>query len=206
MGPFYLSRLLVCFTRQVQRKGFCDIFPGKNIIFPLSCAASFLDFDSVMTPEELFTVALDLGDQWHVSRCVFEGEPKRLELELKHVSGKQFECLQCGSLCAVHDTVERRWRHMNFFPPRRMRLGGQGASHLVSHRWGPSDQGPMGQGRKRVYPLDGRAHIAPKRSDARRCHGRFARRTRYPVPASATNKDPAQYLPTSCTGRTYIKS
>jgi hypothetical protein len=47
VGPFYLSRLLVCFTPQVQRKGFCDIFSGKNIIFPLSCAASFLDFDSV---------------------------------------------------------------------------------------------------------------------------------------------------------------
>src|SRR5208283_3158888 len=93
--PFYLSRLLDCFTLQVQRKGFCDIFPGKNIIFPLSCAAAFLDFDSVMTPEELFTLALGLGDQWHVSRCVFEGEPKRLELELKHVSGKQFECPQC---------------------------------------------------------------------------------------------------------------
>src|SRR5271165_6421040 len=64
--------------------------------------------------------------------------------------------------------------------PVPVRLGGQGASHLVSHRRGPSDQGPMGQGRQRVYPLDGRAHIAPKRSDARRCHGRFARRTRYP--------------------------
>jgi transposase len=118
VGPFYLSRLLDCFTLQVQRKGFCDIFPGKNIIFPLSCAAAFLDFDSVMTPEELFTLALGLGDQWHVSRCVFEGEPKRLELELKHVCGKQFECPQCGSLCSVHDTVERRWRHMNFFQYR----------------------------------------------------------------------------------------
>src|SRR5208282_6028920 len=99
-------------------EGFLRYFSGENIIFPLSCAASFLDFDSVMTPEELFTLALGLGDQWHVSRCVFEGEPKRLELELKHVSGKQFECLQCGSLCSVHDTVERRWRHMNFFQYR----------------------------------------------------------------------------------------
>src|SRR5271165_4137279 len=166
-------------------EGFLRYFSGENIIFPLSCAASFLDFDSVMTPEELFTLALGLGDQWHVSRCVFEGEPKRLELELKHVSGKQFECLQCGSLCSVHDTVERRWRHMNFFQYRCDLVA------KVPRTWcrtdGPSDQGPVGQGRQRVYSLDGRAHIAPKRSDARRCHGRFARRTRYPF---VENTDP----------------
>ena len=76
--------------------------------------------DSVrrMTPEELFTAALGLGRQWRVSQCRFEGEPKRLELRLEHVPGEHFECPQCKALCGVHDTIERRWRHLNFFQYR----------------------------------------------------------------------------------------
>jgi hypothetical protein len=31
-----------------------------------------------MTPEELFTAALGLGQQWRVAECRFEGEPKRM--------------------------------------------------------------------------------------------------------------------------------
>jgi transposase len=71
-----------------------------------------------MTPEELFTAALGLGQQWRVVECRFEGEPKRLELRLEHVRGQHFECAQCGTLCGVHDTIERRWRHLNFFQYR----------------------------------------------------------------------------------------
>ena len=71
-----------------------------------------------MTPEELFTAALGLGRQWRVAECRFEGEPKRLELRLEHVPGEHFECPVCKALCGVHDTIERRWRHMNFFQYR----------------------------------------------------------------------------------------
>ena len=71
-----------------------------------------------MTPEELFTAALGLGRQWRVAECRFEGEPKRLELRLEHVPGEHFECPQCKALCGVHDTLERRWRHLNFFQYR----------------------------------------------------------------------------------------
>jgi transposase len=71
-----------------------------------------------MTPEELFTAALGLGRQWRVAQCRFEGEPKRLELRLEHVPGEHFECPICQDLCGVHDTIERRWRHMDFFQYR----------------------------------------------------------------------------------------
>ena len=47
-----------------------------------------------MTPEELFTAALSLGEQWQVVECRFEGEPKRLELRLEHVRGQRFACPQ----------------------------------------------------------------------------------------------------------------
>jgi hypothetical protein len=71
-----------------------------------------------MTPEELFTAALGLSRQWRVAQCRFEGEPKRLELRLEHVPGEHFECPVCRASCGVHDTIERRWRHMNFFQYR----------------------------------------------------------------------------------------
>jgi len=73
---------------------------------------------ATMTPEELFTAALGLGRQWRVAQCRFEGEPKRLELRLEHVPGEHFECPHCRALCGVHDTIERRWRHLNFFQYR----------------------------------------------------------------------------------------
>jgi transposase len=71
-----------------------------------------------MTPEALFTAALGLGPQWRVVECRFEGEPKCLELRLEHVPGQPFDCPQCGARCGVHDTIERRWRHLNFFQYR----------------------------------------------------------------------------------------
>jgi transposase len=71
-----------------------------------------------MTPQELFTAALGLSQQWRVAECRFEGEPKRLELRLEHVPGEHFQCPVCKASCAIHDTIERRWRHMNFFQYR----------------------------------------------------------------------------------------
>ena len=49
-----------------------------------------------MTPEALFTAALQLEAGWKVVECRFEGEPKRLVLKLDFESGKKFGCPQCG--------------------------------------------------------------------------------------------------------------
>src|SRR6202022_58381 len=121
--------------------------------------AFWVSVDSIrrMTPEELFTAALGLGRQWQVVECRFEGEPKRLELRLEHVRGQRFACPQCGNLCGVHDTIERRWRHYELFPVP-LRTGGQGAAHLVSHRRGASGAGALGPGRQRFHPDDGSPH------------------------------------------------
>ena len=115
-----------------------------------------------MTPEELFTAALALGQQWRVVECRFEGEPKRLELRLEHVRGEHFACPECGTLCGVHDTIERRWRHMNFFQYRCELVA------KVPRTWcrtdgSPSGAGALGPGRQRFYPDDGSAHDALKR-------------------------------------------
>jgi transposase len=68
-----------------------------------------------MTPEALFTAALQLEAGWKVVECRFEGEPKRLLLKLDFEEGKHFGCPECGKLCATHDTSVRRWRHLDFF-------------------------------------------------------------------------------------------
>jgi transposase len=68
-----------------------------------------------MTPEVLFTAALQLEAGWKVTECRFEGEPRRLLLKLDFEQGKRFGCPQCGKLCPTHDTSTKRWRHLNFF-------------------------------------------------------------------------------------------
>ena len=68
-----------------------------------------------MTPEALFTAALQLEAGWKVSECRFEGEPHRLLLKLDFEEGRRFGCPQCGKLCPTHDTSTKGWRHLNFF-------------------------------------------------------------------------------------------
>ena len=69
----------------------------------------------MMTPEVLFTAALQLEAGWKVTECRFEGEPRQLLLKLDFEEGKRFGCPQCGKLCPTHDTSTKRWKHLNFF-------------------------------------------------------------------------------------------
>jgi len=68
-----------------------------------------------MDSNELFTMALGAGGQWRVVSSRFEGEPKRLELELEARSGLKWACPECGAQSSAYDSVEKRWRHLNFF-------------------------------------------------------------------------------------------
>jgi transposase len=72
-----------------------------------------------MASNKLFEAALQLtGTPWQVVRSSFDGEPPVLEIALDFVKGSEFSCPQCGELCPVHDTTEKRWRHLNFFQYR----------------------------------------------------------------------------------------
>lgn len=70
-----------------------------------------------MEMKELFTAALGLGADWKVEEVRFEGQPRKLMLQLGFKPGTRFAVPASGNqlLHPVHDTVERRWRHLNFF-------------------------------------------------------------------------------------------
>ena len=70
-----------------------------------------------MNSSALFGLALGLQAPWQITDVSFEAsDPARRELHLQigFVSGSKFKD-EAGVDCAVHDTVERQWQHLNFF-------------------------------------------------------------------------------------------
>jgi transposase len=67
---------------------------------------------------ELFTAALGMGEPWRVSEAEFAEESGRLDLHVTYRRGARFSCPEpgCGQdQCRVHDTVDKTWRHLDFF-------------------------------------------------------------------------------------------
>lgn len=63
----------------------------------------------------LFGQALGLGSGWKVVKSEMDVEGRPLRLWLDFEAGSQFACAECGEYCPVHDTVEKTWRHLNFW-------------------------------------------------------------------------------------------
>jgi transposase len=63
--------------------------------------------------EAIFSAALGVESPWFVESVAFDGEHKRLDIRLDFKRGSKFEV--DGVACGVHDTVEKSWRHLNFF-------------------------------------------------------------------------------------------
>lgn len=69
-----------------------------------------------ISQEDLFSIALGLENPWFIKAIEFKVEEKQLDLYIDFESGSKFPCPLCGkSVCHVHDTIERTWRHLNFF-------------------------------------------------------------------------------------------
>jgi transposase len=68
---------------------------------------------------DLFQQALGLGEPWRVVASEFDAVARRLELRIEFARGARFDCPECGRPgCAVHDTSEKTWRHLDFFQHR----------------------------------------------------------------------------------------
>jgi transposase len=64
----------------------------------------------------LFKAALGLSEPWQVASVEFDAAAKRLDLRIDFAKGARFACPQCAREdCAVHDTEEKTWRHLDFF-------------------------------------------------------------------------------------------
>ena len=73
----------------------------------------------------LFQAALGLSEPWQVVSVEFDPAAKRLDLRIDFAKGARFAsctaarrrpCPECGREdCAVHDTEEKTWRHLDFF-------------------------------------------------------------------------------------------
>jgi transposase len=70
-----------------------------------------------MTTEDLFTQALLLGSPWQVGSYSFDQEAGQLVLHFELAPGtRRLPCPKCGAAgCGIHDRLERRWRHLNFW-------------------------------------------------------------------------------------------
>jgi transposase len=69
-----------------------------------------------MKDTQLFTLALGLeGTPWFVREITFDAEQRRLDLHLDFIPGTRFTHPISGQPAPVHDTVQKHWRHMNFF-------------------------------------------------------------------------------------------
>jgi transposase len=96
-----------------------------------------------MKDTELLQMALGLAPPWQVSTAEFNPDEKRLDIRLDFPKGSTFTCPKCGQIGAkTHDTVEKTWRHLNFFQheayltARVARIDcGQCGTHLVDVPW-----------------------------------------------------------------------
>ncbi len=69
-----------------------------------------------MDEASLFTSALGLQSPWEVVDVHFSGFERRIDFQVAFEQGARFVCPACGSEGQpAHDTLEREWRHLNFF-------------------------------------------------------------------------------------------
>ncbi len=70
-----------------------------------------------MNSKELFSMALGLQHPWKLNNVDFieEDGQKVLRIDIGFEKGAKFSDPIAGEPCSVHDTMERRWRHLNFF-------------------------------------------------------------------------------------------
>ena len=70
--------------------------------------------------KELFQMALNVTDPWFVSDLTFDEKAKKLDIYIDFKKGSTFSYIDPKSKeefarLKVHDTKDKRWRHLNFF-------------------------------------------------------------------------------------------
>ncbi|MGH9438329.1 MAG: transposase, partial [Terriglobia bacterium] len=93
----------------------------------------------------LFGTALGLSAPWQVGSVEFDKDAGELQIGLEFPRASRFACPEKGCTnaeCPVHDTLEKRWRHLDFFQHQaylaarvpRVKCAEHGV-HLVEVAW-----------------------------------------------------------------------
>jgi len=64
---------------------------------------------------DLFTNALGLKDPWKVTEVIFNSNESKIDIYISKTKGTKVTCPVCDKECSAHDSIERTWRHLNFF-------------------------------------------------------------------------------------------
>jgi transposase len=66
--------------------------------------------------KRLFSTALGIEEPVYIEEIVFNGMEGELHIHMNFRRGSRFSCSECAEAdLPVHDTIEKRWRHLNFF-------------------------------------------------------------------------------------------
>jgi transposase len=65
--------------------------------------------------EKLFETALGIGTPWYVAGADFNAQARTLTIRVDFTAGSRFAVLGVAGEHPVHDTVSKRYRHLNFF-------------------------------------------------------------------------------------------
>ena len=63
---------------------------------------------------EIFSIALGLVEPWKIREISFDKSTSELNIYLEFTRGSKFK-MEDGAYYTAHDTVERKWKHLNFF-------------------------------------------------------------------------------------------
>jgi transposase len=61
-------------------------------------------------------LAMGIQEPWHITNLNIDVDNWQIDIDIDFRSGATFQCPKCGTAeCGVHDTHEKRWRHLNLF-------------------------------------------------------------------------------------------
>lgn len=63
---------------------------------------------------EIFAMALGLEKPWKITKILFDKDSHQLDIHLEFTKGSKFK-MEDGAEYTAHDTIERKWQHLNFF-------------------------------------------------------------------------------------------
>lgn len=70
-----------------------------------------------MDTREIFSKTLGIDSPWLVTEINFDVSSKRLDIKIDFIKGSTFSFEQDGVIghYKAYDTIEKEWRHLNFF-------------------------------------------------------------------------------------------